>query len=135
MAKTVPCPRCDGEVPLPESGSEIPNCPFCDARLAKNRRGFALEVCEALLVVVPLFGYVLGYAEKQMRGLSLAVVSVALICAIAEFGRAKLRVVDEAPADAALSQSTTAQPSQPEAGELRPARHFSLFWRRSPFGR
>jgi len=87
-----------------------------------------LQVCEAFVVAIPLFGFVFGYAEKQMRGLSLGMAWAAAICAILEFGRPKLRIVDEPPAGAAPSQSAT-------VGELQPAGRFSLFRRPNPFGR
>lgn len=135
MVKTAPCPRCRGEVPLPDNGLEIVNCPFCHARLAKNPRGFALQFCEALVLVIPWFGFVTGYADKQMRGLALAAGLAAAIAAMAEVGRSKLRVADETPADVTLSHSTTAGPLQPADGGLQPASHFSLFRRRIRFGR
>ena len=135
MVKTAPCPRCKGEVPLPDNGSEIVNCPSCHARLAKNPRGFVLLVCEVLVGVIPWFGFVTGYTGQQMRRLAMAAGLAAAIAAMAEVGRSKLRIVDETPAEVTLAQSTTEGPSQPVSGELQPASHFSIFRRRIPFGR
>lgn len=135
MVKVAPCPRCNGEVPLPETGSEIVNCAFCDARLAKNARSFALLVCEVLVGIIPWFGFVTGYTGLQMRGLAVAAGVAALIAAVAEVGRSKLRIVEDAPFDAGASESTPEELSQPASGEVQPASHFSIFRRRIPFGR
>jgi hypothetical protein len=85
--------------------------------------------------VIPWFGLVAGYSPQQMRGLSIAAGLAALIAAITEVGRSKLRIVDETAADAPLPQSTTAEPPQSADGELHPASHFSIFRRRIPSGR